>query len=263
MPLASQQAKVIEKHTDLKVEKYIGAMNVDVWNKVKWEDELNKNNVLVMTAQIFLDLLNHAYIKLSQVNLLIFDECHHAKKEHPYRQITQAFNAYHKYDLPKIMGLTASVVNGKVKPRSLESEIKELERTLRATCETSQDEDVDLFAARPKEKVVVFSQLEIHEDLVVLIPILREVLDQGMDFLKDCRVQRNVGHMSDAHWYAKAVLRECREILLELGPWAANKVAESLIRDLGWLACVVKLCYLVLNSNFGDRLCIVYTLSLL
>lgn len=242
MPLASQQAKVIEKHTDLKVEKYIGAMNVDLWDKEKWEYELNKNNVLVMTAQIFLDLLNHAYIKLTQVNLLIFDECHHAKKEHQYRQITQAFKEYHKDDLPKIIGLTASVVNGKVKPRSLESEIKELERTLRATCETSQDEEVNRFAARPKEKVVVFSQHEIHKDLDVLIRKLQHVLDQGMSFLNDCRVQRNIGHLSDAHWYAKAVLRECREILLELGPWAANKVAESLIRDLGWLACVIKLC---------------------
>lgn len=235
MPLASQQAKVIEKHTDLKVEKYIGAMNVDLWDKEKWEYELNKNNVLVMTAQIFLDLLNHAYIKLSQVNLLIFDECHHAKKEHPYRQITQAFKEYSKNDLPKILGLTASVVNGKVKPRSLHSEIKELERNLRATCETSQDEEVDEFAARPKENVVVFSQHEIQDDLVVLISILQDVLDQGMDFLIDCRVARN-GHLSDAHWYAKAVLRECKETLLELGPWAANNVAESLIRDLGWLA---------------------------
>ena len=233
VPLASQQAKVIEKHTDLKVDKYIGAMNVDFWDKVKWEEELNKNNVLVMTAQIFLDLLNHAYIKLSQVNLVIFDECHHAKKEHPYRQITQAFNAYRKDDLPKIMGLTASVVNGKVKPHSLESEIKELERTLRATCETSQDEEVERFAARPKEKVVVFSQHEIHDDLIVLIRILQDVLEPGMDFLTDCRVSRNVGHLSDAHWYAKAVLRECKEILLELGPFAAKKVAESLIRDLG------------------------------
>ncbi|XP_015776860.1 PREDICTED: endoribonuclease Dicer-like [Acropora digitifera] len=232
VPLASQQAKVIEKHTDLKVEKYIGAMNVDLWDKEKWEDELNKSNVLVMTAQIFLDLLNHAYIKLSQVNLLIFDECHHAKKEHPYRQITQAFKEYPKNDLPKIMGLTASVVNGKVKPWSLHSEIKELERTLRATCETSQDEEVDEFAARPKENVVVFSQHEIQDDLVVLISILQDVLDQGRDFLIDCRVARS-GPLSDAHWYAKAVLRECKETLLELGPWAANNVAESLIRDLG------------------------------
>ena len=82
---------------------------------------------------------------------------------------------------------------------------------------------------------MVFSQHEIQDDLVVLISILQDVLDQGMDFLIDCRVARN-GPLSDAHWYAKAVLRECKETLLELGPWAANNVAESLIRDLGWLA---------------------------
>lgn len=229
VPLAIQQAEVIKKHTDLKVKKYVGEMNVDFWDKEKWEEELNENNVLVMTAQIFLDLLNHAYIKLSQVNLLIFDECHHAKKVHPYKQITQVFNECPKDDRPKIMGLTASVVNGKVKPWSLQSEITDLECTLRATCETSQDEDVGRFAARPSEQVMVFSHSRIDDDLNVFIQILQDVLDPGLTFLADCRVPRN----ANAHWCAKWALRECKQTLLELGPWAANRVAEYLINDLG------------------------------
>ena len=227
MPLVSQQAKVIEKHTDLKVGEYIGAMKVDLWDEAKWEEELNKNNVLVMTAQIFLDLLNHAYIKLSQVNLLIFDECHHAKKEHPYRLITQAFNACCKDELPKIMGLTASVVKGKVKPQNVESEIKKLECTLRATCETSQDKEVERFAARPREEVVTFPPGGINDDLNILKKSLQDVLDQGLHFLNDCQEPQEA--LLNAQW----VLKECKEILSELGPWAANKAAESLIKDLG------------------------------
>ena len=229
MPLVSQQAKVIEQHTDLKVGEYIGAMNVDYWDKAKWEEELNKNNVLVMTAQIFLDLLTHAYIKLSQVNLLIFDECHHAKKEHPYRKITQALNAYYKdHDLRiKIMGLTASVVKGKVKPQNVESEIKNLELALMATCETSQDKGVERFAARPKEEVVTFPPCEINDDLNILKKCLQDVLDQGLHFLDDCQEPH------DSLFFAQWVLKECKEILSELGPWAANKAAEFLIKDLG------------------------------
>ena len=232
VPLASQQAKVIAKHTDLKVKHYVGEMGVDFWNKTVWQKEFNENNVLVMTAQIFLDLLNHGYIKLSQVNLLIFDECHHAKKNDPYKQIMRAFDDCKRADYPKIMGLTASVVNKKVKPWDIENEIRELERTLRSTCETSQDEDIEKFAAKPKEEVMTFSNNSIDDDSNTLIQILQDVLTPGLEFLQQCRVPKETA-LWNAHWYAKFALRECQETLSELGPWAANRVAKYLIEDLG------------------------------
>lgn len=82
-----QQAKVIKDNTSLKVGEYVGEMGVDFWNDQEWYKQLQDHEVLVMTAQIFVDLLGHARIKLSQVNLIVFDECHHAKKEHPYAQV--------------------------------------------------------------------------------------------------------------------------------------------------------------------------------
>lgn len=231
VPLASQQAKAIAKHTDLKVKHYVGEMGVDFWDKPTWEKEFNTCNVLVMTAQIFLDLLLHSYILLSQVNLLIFDECHHAKKNDPYRQIMQCFSDCPQSRLPKVMGLTASIVNGKVKPYRIESEIVELERTLRSTCETSQDEDVVRYAAKPEELILVYPSQSTDENVTTLIQILSDVLKPGISFLCDCRVSRQENE--NAHWYAKFALRECKETLDELGPWAAFRVAQYLIDDLG------------------------------
>ena len=144
-------------------------MGVDDWDEAIWENEFNTFNVLVMTAQIFLNLLSHSYITLSKVNLLIFDECHHAKKKGPYRQIMQCFSDCPQRQLPKVMGLTASIVNGKVKPYKLESEIQKLERTLRSTCETSQDEDVEKYAAKPKELVLVYPSQSTDENANILI----------------------------------------------------------------------------------------------
>jgi superfamily II DNA or RNA helicase len=43
--------------------------------------------VMAMTSQIFLNLLRHGYIKFSQIALLIFDECHHAVKDHPMSNV--------------------------------------------------------------------------------------------------------------------------------------------------------------------------------
>ena len=200
-------------------------MGVDYWDKPTWEKEFNESNVLVMTAQIFLDLLLHEYIHLSQVNLLIFDECHHAKNNHPYKQIMQAFDDDCPRDAhPKVMGLTASVVSGKVKPSKIESELKELECTLRSTCETSQDEEVEKFAARPREEVLIFSNEVINEKTNLLITKLTDVLRQGIDCLNERRFSCKE---------AKSALGECKATLVELGPWAVYKVAGYLINDLG------------------------------
>ena len=222
---------MIKKHTDLKVKHYVGEMGVDLWNKNKWENEFNENNVLVMTAQIFLNLLHHGFIKLSQVNLLIFDECHHAKKSHPYKQIMNRFVGCQEADYPKIMGLTASVVNKKVKPGKIESEIQELECTLRSTCETSQDEDVGKFASKPNEQIIQFSNANFDDSTIILLQKLQEVLRPEINYLGDYEVQGN-GVSLAAHSFALSALTECQEILSEMGPWAANKVAGYLIKDL-------------------------------
>lgn len=49
--------------------------------------EFENNHVLVMTAQIFVDILNHAFFSPYQLNLLVFDECHSAVKDAPMRQV--------------------------------------------------------------------------------------------------------------------------------------------------------------------------------
>jgi len=188
-----------------------------------------------MIDQIFVDLLKHSYIQLSQVNLLIFDECHHAKKDHPYRQIMQVFNSKSRADHPKILGLTASVVNKKVKHLgNLESEIRDLECTLRSTCETSRDEEVGRFAAKPSEEVLTYSNEDMTDHSRILIQILQRVLAPGLEFLQDCKLSRK-RPLWNAFWYAKFALRECQKILGELGPWACNRVAGYLITELGMM----------------------------
>ena len=64
-----------------------------------------------MTPQVFCNILQHAYFKLDNCNLIIFDECHHASKNHPYKNIM--INFYHNQKLlkkPRIFGMTASPV---------------------------------------------------------------------------------------------------------------------------------------------------------
>ena len=43
-----------------------------------WQGQLEKHRVLVLTAGVLRDVLNHGKFSLSDICLMIFDECHHA-----------------------------------------------------------------------------------------------------------------------------------------------------------------------------------------
>ena len=47
--LGVQQAKVVGKHTDLKVGSYTGDMNVDAWKLQTWEQEMEKCEVCLFS----------------------------------------------------------------------------------------------------------------------------------------------------------------------------------------------------------------------
>ena len=84
MTLVFQQATVLRNNLDQNVGSFYGAMGADLWDQQTWNDHFDHYMVIVCTAEIFNQGLLNAFVKMNQVNLLIFDEAHHAKKEHPY-----------------------------------------------------------------------------------------------------------------------------------------------------------------------------------
>lgn len=84
MNLVFQQFSVLECHLDQKIERFCGAMGTDLWTKSVWDKHFTENMVLVCTAEVLFQCLMHSFIKMDQINLLIFDEAHHAKKSHSY-----------------------------------------------------------------------------------------------------------------------------------------------------------------------------------
>lgn len=64
------------------------------------------------------------------MNLLIFDECQHATGENPYASL---MNKHYDQctDPPRILGLTASIMARKIKPKDLLEGARELEKIYR------------------------------------------------------------------------------------------------------------------------------------
>ena len=64
VPTGLQQADVLRKHTRLRVAEYTGDVNVTSWKEEEWNQELQEQDVWVMTPQILLDALRLAFVKV-------------------------------------------------------------------------------------------------------------------------------------------------------------------------------------------------------
>lgn len=82
--LVFQQSTVLRNNIDQNVAYLFGAMGTDFWDQPIWDEQLKENMVIVCTADILCHSLHNAFIKMNQINLLVFDEAHHTKKEHAY-----------------------------------------------------------------------------------------------------------------------------------------------------------------------------------
>ncbi|XP_023638559.1 endoribonuclease Dicer homolog 3 isoform X3 [Capsella rubella] len=161
--LVKQQCCEIRTNVNLMVEDYFGAKGVDKWTSQRWEEEVSKYDVLVMTPQILLDALRSAFLKLEMVCLIIIDECHRTTGNHPYAKLMKEF--YHgSTNKPKIFGLTASAVIRK-------DQVAELERLMDSKIFNPEERNgVEKFATAVKEGPIFydppsFCSLELKEKL--------------------------------------------------------------------------------------------------
>lgn len=232
--LVTQQARVIEMHTDLKVGQFYGEMGVDFWSADTWKKQLEQYEVFVMTPQILVDNLRHSFFELKKISLLIFDECHHARGRHPYACIMTEF--YHRQlksnsvILPRIFGMTASLVNSKdSNNRSVYAkQIGDIESLMNAKVYTVASESVltrYIPFSTPKIKLYkhvdmprkLFSSLADH-----LMSLKMKHLEELNDLMLDGSAEES----------ARRKIRKLHGTLLfcltELGLWSAVKAAETL-----------------------------------
>ncbi|XP_074323641.1 endoribonuclease Dicer homolog 2-like isoform X2 [Apium graveolens] len=218
--LVSQQAEVVEKHTNLKVGKYWGEMGVDFWNAADWKKEQDEFEVLVMTPQILLNALRHSFIKLETIRVLIFDECHHARGKHPYACIMK---------LPKILGMTASPINtkGSSDKTGYWKNIHELEILMNSKIFTTASESVvaeHLAMSTPELKH--YKHVDIPYLLVEKIASELNTLEKKFE----CDIEKANLEEPQKENMRQRLSKLCSTFfycLKELGLWLAIKAADS------------------------------------
>lgn len=120
------------------------------------------------SAQIFLNLITHSHWSMDrvsrpfhvivdhrlidhQVSLLVFDECHHTRKNHAYNGIMREYFQCPVHLRPKIFGMTASPIWN---PKDASASLATLERNMDAKVFAVREHEGELLSIIPKPKEV-------------------------------------------------------------------------------------------------------------
>ena len=136
VPLAYQQSDYIKSQVpDLRVETLVGEMEPSQQRKIHQQLADNKVDLLVLTHQIFLNFLavtENPPVHLTDVSVLVFDEAHHCRGNHQYKQIMAYYkNTPNKFK-PVVLGLTASPA-GEITVEKTSLKLEELLENLRCS----------------------------------------------------------------------------------------------------------------------------------
>ncbi|KAJ6262023.1 hypothetical protein Dda_2825 [Drechslerella dactyloides] len=158
--LVFQQAAVLKCNLDAAVGTYCGEMGTDLWTREQWVAKLREEKIFVATADVIFNCLTHSFLKMSDFSLLIFDECHHTKKQHAYaRRIMREFYEPEKVEnRPHIFGMTASPVDARV---DVVKAAQQLERLMHSRiCTTSDPALLRKFFTKPEEMTLEYTGLK-------------------------------------------------------------------------------------------------------
>ncbi|RPA90243.1 hypothetical protein L873DRAFT_1718671 [Choiromyces venosus 120613-1] len=157
--LVFQQAAVLRCNLDARIGEYCGNTGAGDWKKEVWDNVLKEQQVIVMTADILYSCLVHAFIKMQDINLLCFDEAHHAKKNHSFARIIRDFYIPEPENTrPKIFGMTASPVGSRA---DVVHAAADLEKLLHSQISTTSDLALlQGSVGRPEEVVTAYPTLK-------------------------------------------------------------------------------------------------------
>ena len=197
--LVEQQRLVISNNTSLTVEALSSKKMKKFKGDVKKFRTFWQNcDVFVSTHQIIYNLLSCGFIKIFDIDLLIFDEAHHMDGNHPYNIIMNEFYFFYKYNvdsinlcgknkLPRILGLTASPLKKKLNNSEI---ISTAYKALNQLCENMDakmviDPEVlgyeesigqdNIFDLSPEEVKREYIQVKSHKNNPHFLEILKQI----------------------------------------------------------------------------------------
>ncbi|KAF5701438.1 Dcl-2 dicer RNA helicase [Fusarium globosum] len=246
--LVEQQYNVIQgQMPSVPMRLLTGQLNIDAWSPGVWPQILEGTRIIVSTFSILRDALDHAFVTMDMLALIVFDEVHNCVKNNPGRKIMMNFYHRHKnagMPVPAILGLTASpIISSDLK------EIEKLENTMDAICATPTIHREQLLKHINKPHLV--RSLYDVTKIPPRTPLMQQLQSEysNMDIAKDPEVIKLkalaandekkrerlmnliMKHDTFSQQQIKGLWNKSREILAELGSWAANYYISQMIKN--------------------------------
>ncbi|OLN97312.1 Dicer-like protein 1 [Colletotrichum chlorophyti] len=209
--LVFQQHAVLESNLEHPVARFCGDMVENMWSGDFWSQQFQENKVIVCTAAILHKCLLHSYIRIDQINLLIFDEAHHTKKNHPYARIIKDFyiKEPNKSKRPRVLGMTASPVDAQT---DVKLAANHLEALLHSEIATVSEE---LLSKRSRTRMITETEIHYHN---LPQPFKTELYE---------KISKVVGQ--NEHF--RRELSFSHEATSSLGPWIADRFWKIFLTD--------------------------------
>ncbi|KAI1304584.1 Dicer-like protein 1 [Mortierella claussenii] len=232
-----EQAGVIRANSSCNVMELCGQKQNKKYSADLWSQAYQNADVVVLTAQILLDLLRHATIKMSRVHLLVFDECHHARGNDPFAAIMTEF--YHrtlKEDRPKVFGMTASPSLDA--GSRLQHSAKKLEVVLDSRIFTVDQDQIQAVVERPMEIIVQYHPAPKYNSTQLTLTLREQCSMANKLDQTNASVEHHLQH---------------------LGPWCVDRLwrinVESLadVKDLAAISDDVKMAANIIRSRMPTK----------
>ncbi|OAR00112.1 hypothetical protein LLEC1_06789 [Akanthomyces lecanii] len=210
--LCVQQYQVVRANLPYSVTKFYGELQPMEQAQSHWDEQFDENMIIVCTAQILLDCLSHGFISMSQISLLIFDEVHHAKKEHPYAAIMKRYYPRNSDVKPRVLGLTASPVDTGV--IDADTAVQRLESLMCSEIATVSDEVLEAGWVKREQK----EKLRLYKPLKSLVDSYTELTRNVEEFAR---------HVPKLNSFVLCAVK----MGSVLGPWCADRFWQALLTD--------------------------------
>jgi endoribonuclease Dicer len=180
--LGQQVAEEIKTLLGVKVACWNSETHKKSWSKERYHTEFENNQVFVATAQLFLDAVKHSFISIDQINVVVFDECHHGRMNHPYHELMKQFQYIDSKKHPRIIGLSGMLIgiSSKISQATVKDELHALESTFLSTIVTvhrmQEYKNVLLHSTNPTEgflKFGVSEQCELTKQIIQRVSEIR------------------------------------------------------------------------------------------